>query len=89
MNLLEAYLVLVFIAVSYPVAKAVQSEFFFKYMSREIDRVCHQRNIAYFQDGKPDSIPYPNIEASYKNLNKSLPWNYNFQSFIVYDEVYV
>ena len=59
------------------VAKMGQLTFFSKHMNREIDRIFSTDEWMQTQI---------DIHASYSKLERSMPWNFNFASMMVYDK---
>ncbi len=61
---------------TYLLLKMLQLHCFSKYMDKEI------KDLFDTERWLTDNL---NIDASYKKLNRAMPWNYNFASMIVYN----
>jgi hypothetical protein len=73
---MEYFFIVAAMAMTYLLLKMLQLHCFSKYMDKEIkDLFATNRWLT-------DDL---RIDASYKKLNRAMPWNYNFASMIVYN----
>jgi len=65
-------------------ARIHQESSFTTYLRDEVDRVG-KNNISHASDADCKSmLKYPDTDASFNNLDKSYPWNYDFKDMVVY-----
>jgi len=68
-------------------AKMIQLGRFSDYIGRDLDRVRDARIELIREGGNYNSVPWPKVQESYSNLDRSRPWNYNFSEMVVYETV--
>ena len=73
---MEYFFILSAMAAIYILLKIMQLNFFSKHMDREIKEL--------FADDRwlKQNL---NIDASYRKLRRSMPWNYSFADMIIYE----
>ncbi len=88
--LLTVIVVSLFILI-WGVSKLVQINSFSNYLEQAIDDFYDERGgLIREGDNFKDHEIFKknfNVYESYDNLNRSFPWNYNFNSMIVYDPI--
>ena len=82
--MLVAILTVLIVGIIYLMLLVRQGQYFFNHMEKIIDDI-HHRRMALIRDHKnPDLVPVLDIKTSYKALDLSWPWNYDFDSMMVY-----
>lgn len=65
-------------------ARMHQESSFTSYLRDEVDRIG-KNNISHASDENCKTmLEYPDADTSFKNLDKTYPWNYNFKDMVVY-----
>lgn len=82
--MLVAILTIATVGIIYLMLRVRQHQYFFNHMEKIIDDI-HHRRMALIRDHKdPDLVRVLDTKASYKALDLSWPWNYDFNSMMVY-----
>ena len=72
------------VSIIYLMFRVRQGQFFFNHMQKIIDDIHHRRMDLIWDHMDPNLVPVLDIKASYKSLDLSWPWNYDFESMMVY-----
>ena len=72
------------VGIIYLMFRVRQGQFFFNHMQKIIDDIHHRRMALIRDHMDPDLVLVLDIKASCKLLDLSWPWNYDFESMMVY-----